>query len=227
MKFILVIGTGRSGSTTLQRIINTIPKACICGENKGYIFSLLEAYSNLNEVHKQQKHTESALKKTSSNNEIQANYTNIINYNVYPGSYNSMNAKALQLKIKEMIVASFKIDNQTEIIGFKEICLYNRFNLLDTFLSIFPDSKIILNIRNDVNSQSVSKWYKNNPNSKMNLINTNAQFINYNNAHKDTTFLLTFEDMFKVDHVKEMFKFLNQELNEDEYQYILDNKLDF
>jgi hypothetical protein len=37
MKFILICATGRSGSTTLQRIINTIEESNINGENLGAI----------------------------------------------------------------------------------------------------------------------------------------------------------------------------------------------
>ncbi len=32
-KIVLICATGRSGSTTMQRIINTIPNSNICGEN--------------------------------------------------------------------------------------------------------------------------------------------------------------------------------------------------
>ena len=46
-KIVLICATGRSGSTTLQRIINTIPNSNICGENYGAINSLLEFYFKL------------------------------------------------------------------------------------------------------------------------------------------------------------------------------------
>lgn len=32
-KIVLICATGRSGSTTMQRLINTIPNSNICGEN--------------------------------------------------------------------------------------------------------------------------------------------------------------------------------------------------
>ena len=46
-KIVLICATGRSGSTTLQRIINTIPNSNICGENYGAINSLLDFYVKL------------------------------------------------------------------------------------------------------------------------------------------------------------------------------------
>ena len=47
MKFILICATGRSGSTTMQRIVNAIPNSNICGENFGVINDLLKFYNNL------------------------------------------------------------------------------------------------------------------------------------------------------------------------------------
>lgn len=44
-KIVLICATGRSGSTTMQRIINTIPGSNICGENYGAINSLLDFYN--------------------------------------------------------------------------------------------------------------------------------------------------------------------------------------
>jgi hypothetical protein len=46
-KIVLICATGRSGSTSLQRIINTIPNSNICGENNGAVNSLLEFYMKL------------------------------------------------------------------------------------------------------------------------------------------------------------------------------------
>ena len=46
-KIVLICATGRSGSTTMQRIINIIPNSNICGENFGAINSLLEFYKRI------------------------------------------------------------------------------------------------------------------------------------------------------------------------------------
>jgi hypothetical protein len=44
MKFILICATGRSGSTTIQRIVNSLPNSNICGENFGAVNDLLKFY---------------------------------------------------------------------------------------------------------------------------------------------------------------------------------------
>ena len=46
-KIILVCAVARSGSTTLQLLLNTIPNSNICGENNGAISHLLEFYKQI------------------------------------------------------------------------------------------------------------------------------------------------------------------------------------
>ena len=76
---ILICATGRSGSTTMMRLLNTIPNTNICGENFGAINSLLEFYRKI---------------KKSTMNNIPGHknpYTlnNIVNINMKPSWYNS------------------------------------------------------------------------------------------------------------------------------------------
>ena len=50
-QFIIIAAIGRSGSTTLQRIINTIENSNILGENNNFIANLLVAYKSLKRPH--------------------------------------------------------------------------------------------------------------------------------------------------------------------------------
>ena len=52
MEIIIICATGRSGSTTLQRIINTIEKSIITGEKWGAINDLLKCYHNIKKTNK-------------------------------------------------------------------------------------------------------------------------------------------------------------------------------
>ena len=78
-KVILICATGRSGSTTMQRIINTIPNSNICGENYGALNSLLEFYHRI-------KYTTANYVPGHLN---PASYDDIISKNVKPAWYNS------------------------------------------------------------------------------------------------------------------------------------------
>ena len=52
-KFIIICATGRSGSTTLQRIVNTIKDSNISGESWSTIINLLECYHNIKKTNNQ------------------------------------------------------------------------------------------------------------------------------------------------------------------------------
>ena len=78
-KIVLICATGRSGSTTMQRIINTIPGSNICGENYGAINSILDFYNKL--------HATSRDYVPGHYNP--ASYEDIVSKNVKPAWYNS------------------------------------------------------------------------------------------------------------------------------------------
>jgi hypothetical protein len=80
-KILLICATGRSGSTTMQRIINTIPNSNICGENNGAINSLLEFYIRL----------KITTKDYVPGHLIPATFEDIVSKNVKPSWYNSYN----------------------------------------------------------------------------------------------------------------------------------------
>lgn len=51
-KIILIVSSERSGSTTLQRLLNTIPESNVTGENNNAIVDLLKAFKSLKELEK-------------------------------------------------------------------------------------------------------------------------------------------------------------------------------
>ena len=89
-KIVLICATGRSGSTTMQRIINSVPNSNICGENFGAINSLLEFYKRI---------------KTTTFEYVPghlrpASYEDIISKDVKPSWYNSYNFQQTVSMIK-------------------------------------------------------------------------------------------------------------------------------
>ena len=97
-KIVLICAVGRSGSTTTQRMLNTIPNSNICGENMGAINSLLEFYKRL---------------KITTNDFVPghfkpASYEIIIDKKVKPAWYNSYNFVQITNMIRSTIIALFK-----------------------------------------------------------------------------------------------------------------------
>jgi hypothetical protein len=217
-KIVLICATGRSGSTTLQRIINTIPNSNICGENYGAINSLIEFYVKLHATSRDQV----------PGHYTPASYEDIISKNVKPAWYNSYQMPEMEQKIRDIIIAMLKKDSNTKLWGFKEIRYDNkRYNFIKHFKELFPQTKVIIQIRENTGAQSQSSWYKNNTNSANNLNNYNKELWNFYNQNKDWCYFTSFEKMFDKNNLENIFYFIGCRENYDEnkVQYALDNNL--
>lgn len=217
-KIVLICATGRSGSTTMQRIINTIPNSNICGENYGAINSLLEFYKKI---------------KHSSVNYIPGHfnpvsYCEIVKKNIKPSWYNSYNYNQIVQILRSMIINMFKNKTTTNIWGFKEIRYDNgNIKLIEDFKELFPQTKVIIQIRENINEQSNSGWHKDDTNSKIYLTKLNRELIHFYNRHKDYCYLTSFERMFDKTNLKNIFIFINciNSYNEEKINEVLNNNI--
>ena len=217
-KIVLICASGRSGSTSMQRIINTIPNSNICGENYGAINSLLEFYRRI---------------KYSSSKNIPghfnpASYENIISKNIKPSWYNSYNYAQIVHIIKMTIVNMFKKNNENDLWGFKEIRYDSgNINYIKDFKELFPQTKVIIQIRENILAQSNSGWYQNNKNAIPFLNKTTKELIKFGNENKEWCFLTSFERMFNIDNLKNIFYFIGygEKFNEIKVKEILNNNI--
>jgi hypothetical protein len=217
-KIVLICATGRSGSTTMQRIINTIPNSNICGENYGAINSLLDFYIRI---------------KKSSINYVPghfnpASYNKIISKNIKPSWYNSYNYNQIVQTIRTIIINMFKNETTTNLWGFKEI-RYDNGNIkyIPIFKELFPQTKVILQIRENLNQQSNSGWHKGDKNAKNNLLNFNKELVEFYNNNRDYCYLTSFERMFDQTNLKNIFIFINciDNYNEEKINEVLNNNI--
>ena len=173
-KIILICATGRSGSTTLQRILNTIPNSNFCGENFGALNSLLEFYKKLkyaaiNNVPGKFKPT---------------NYETLIKNKIKPAWYNSYNFDVTVQNIKTLITNLFKNSEDTTVWGFKEIRYDNgKIHLIKEFKELFPQTKVIIQLR-DMKSQMKSGWFKYDRNAANYLSKMNLELYKFYNERK-------------------------------------------
>ena len=217
-KIILICATGRSGSTTLQRIINTIPNSNICGENNGALNNLLEFYKNI---------------KYSTINFIPGHlipvcYEKIIEAQIKPSWYNSYDFQQITNTIKLLITQMFKNSETTTIWGFKEIRYFNgNINLIKEFKELFPQTKVIIQVKIDIQTQSKSGWFKNDTNSINTLKKYNKELYDFYLGNRSYCFFTTFEKMFDHENIKNIFKFIDCEeyYNVENITQILENNL--
>ena len=217
MKFILICATGRDGSTTLQRIINSIPNSNITGEKSGAIENLLLCYKNI-------KYT---TKMTPTKYNIFLSYDKIKNKNIKPSWYNSYDYKEVINNIKNTII-SILINNsnkELQILGYKEIRWFNNLDLLDEFLELFPNTKIICHLSDNLDKQIQSGWWKKDLDlSREYLSKYNEQLITYASKNKNC-YLSYMKNLFNIDEIKKIFLFLDEPFDEKEYNFIINNNL--
>jgi hypothetical protein len=202
-KIVLICASGRSGSTTLQRILNSIPNSNICGENMGAINSLLEFYKRL---------------KTTSFDYVPGHlnptsYDTIISKNIKPSWYNSYNFKQIAHQIRTTIRLMFKNNDKTVLWGFKEIRYdgknNNYISLIKEFIELFPKTKVIIHIREDISKQSKSSWLAQDKNSFQYLKNLHTELITFYYENRRYCYLSTFEKMFDINSLKQLFTFID------------------
>jgi hypothetical protein len=217
-KIVLICATGRSGSTTMQRIINTIPNSNICGENFGAVNSLLAFYRRL---------------KHASDNFIPGrfnpkSYEELVDINFKPSWYNSFNFDEVVNNIKLLITNLFKNSQSTNVWGFKEI-RYDGENIkyMKEFKELFPQTKVIIQIRQNILAQSKSSWHKNNKKAIVDLYKQNNNLLNFYNKNKSYCYFSTFEKMFDKNNIKNIFNFIecDEHYNEKKVDEILKNNL--
>jgi hypothetical protein len=217
-KIVLICATGRSGSTTMQRIINTIPGSNICGENYGAINSILDFYNKL--------HCTSRDYVPGHYNP--ATYEDIVSKNVKPAWYNSYKIQEMEDQIRKLIITMFKNKPETKLWGFKEIRYDNkRIHLIKYFKSLFPQTKVIIQIRGNLHAQSKSGWHKDDKNAISYLSQMNKELFDFYNQNKDWCYFTTFENMFDRNNLQNIFSFIDcrEKYDEDKVTEVLNNNI--
>lgn len=143
---IILLSPGRSGSTLLQRIVNTSEKVIIWGEHNGFLSQVAASYFNITCSQQMEKLYYSKLDEIQP--EIITNsycdYDKNINW---LNSFNKENNKTIYRNF------IFSILNQNITVnekrwGFKEIRYSINDQTVDMITDLFPDSKFIFSIRN-------------------------------------------------------------------------------
>ncbi len=212
---IILACQGRSGSTTLMRIMNSVSGCNICGENWNMIGSLLDFYENM--------------KRTTR----QPGYTREYNGNSFCSWYNVFDPVALTEDVKKLIRAVYESE-RFDHWGFKEI----RFGLedyglmetrLNNFAELFPEVRIVFLVRNDVESQLNSGWWADDKEESRKILNDQLRnFSRYSQTYPLRSYMLSMESMLKLDDsFRGLSDFLGIKFDEGKISDILRNKVDY
>jgi len=149
-KQLFVIGTGRSGTTLIQRVINTFPNTIIWGEHAGFLRQLSELYYFLKD--------NSSLHEFSYNNEVPdekkfdlSSYNNSKVWQAWINWYRPADLNSIFRRIAEEIFCPDEFETLS-IWGFKEIRYGPDDRVLDFLLEIYPDAVFLFITRDSLNT---------------------------------------------------------------------------
>ena len=179
-KPVFVFATGRSGSTTVMRMLNTIPGAHICGETMGALGFLSAFYE--------------ALEKTRAHGD--SVYPLNISAKLWaPGEFpawsNSFKLQDVLRDSRVLVRNLFRRDARDTMWGSKDIrhhCGHSRLLKL-----LFPHVRIIYPYRQSIEKQKLSAWYSGDQSAATTLAKENADLIKCHQANRDWTFLSNLE----------------------------------
>jgi hypothetical protein len=127
-----------------------------------------------------------------------------------------------------LIATLFKNSETTNIWGFKEIRYDNgNINYIKEFKELFPQTKVIIQVRANIQAQSQSSWLKKDKNAIQHLNKLNNEFYHFYNQNQSWCYFTTFEKMFDMENIKKIFQFIDceQHYNENTIKQILDNNI--
>jgi hypothetical protein len=122
----------------------------------------------------------------------------------------------------------FKKDSNTLLWGFKEIRYdNNRVNLLKYFKQLFPQTKVIIQLRENIQAQSKSSWHRNDKNAIVYLTKMNRELIKFYRQNSSFCYLTSFERMFDKKNLKNIFQFIEcgEHFDETKVDAILKNNI--
>mmetsp|Transcript_36546 Transcript_36546/g.66973 ORF Transcript_36546/g.66973 Transcript_36546/m.66973 type:complete len:306 (-) Transcript_36546:101-1018(-) len=186
-RWLFVIGTGRSGSTSVMSMLNAIPGIHLSGENWAAMESLQEFYDRV----------------------LKTNGT----ANSGAWAREEFSATSVLCKMQAVMKAFIAPMPNSTLIGFKEI----RHDTpdLDFFEKLFPCARYIINYRSDTEAQAASQAthlsrHLELDDLELDLANKTAHLRSWSERHTDDSFPIILED-FSVDTFNNLLDWLGIE----------------
>lgn len=215
--FVFIVTYGRSGSTLLQKILNSIPGYCVRGENANGLFHIYQAWREMT-----QARAILALRRRKQASSIDHPWhgAELINPDTL--------ARAL---VKTFVDEVLNLPNDTRVGGFKEIRWHKSAEQFPDFMrfvhAYFPNAKVIVNTR-DLDAVARSGWWaKQKPHQvKAVLSAANTMFAAYREEFPEASISLHYDDYTgNPDAFVPLFDFLGESFDRDAIKAILDTPL--
>lgn len=211
---VLIVTYGRSGSTLLMGLLNSIDGYLIRGENKNAFVGLYETWNSLQmaeELH-------------GGRHDLGTRHPWFNGFS-WPAIHQQMVALT-----REILCG----DQQPRVYGFKEIRYvpdpadgkwltdYESFAAYVDFLrTLLPNCHVLINTR-DVEATLRSGWWSRNPDNSRRLIETGLEWFARYQSTREQCFSVTYEDLVgRSQRLQELFDFLGETIDEQAVNQVL------
>lgn len=215
---VFIVTYGRSGSTLLQYLLNSIDGYCIRGENNNALATLAQAWRSIGDCQHLKNMVRSGVKTVARDPWFGAE-------NIDERSYGQALAQAFTAEIIDPPPG-------TRVAGFKEIRWasppVDLPSVLDFTFRFFPNARFVFNTRDHDEVARSGWWAKQNPKEvKARLSEADAAFRSYMAQYPDRGVHVHYND-YVVDHnaLKPMFDFLGEAWKTDQVTAIMRQRLD-
>ncbi|WP_353570636.1 sulfotransferase [Candidatus Albibeggiatoa sp. nov. BB20] len=211
---LLIITYGRTGSTLLQGVLNSVDGVLIRGENNNLIFHLFQSYKTILQNKQEQKYENKAV--AASNHPWYG--ANLPDESLFLNHIQSM--------LHDLLLADKIADSNIECYGFKEIryidIAENLLEYLDFLNKVFPNVAFIFNTR-QIDDVMKSGWWKNQSPEEIKHKMTQIEhlFNQYAETHANC-FQICYEDVVaNGDKVQALFEFIGAEYSSSQIDQVL------
>ena len=216
-KSVFIVTYGRSGSTLLQNLLNSLPGYLIRGENENLISPLAEAWS--------------IVKKSEQGNRMRTNGLITTSQNPWFG-YEAVSEKILGEELASSFTnAVLRPNDDTRVIGFKEIRWHTDpelFTIIMSFLyRFFPKAQFIFNTRNHDEVVRSGWWkYMDEKKVRQQLIQAEDLYLNFAAANSNRCIALHYNNYIEdTNSWRSLFDFLAEPFDMEIVNKVLDIKL--
>lgn len=216
--FLFIVTYGRSGSTMLQNLVNSIPGYEIRGENNNALYHLSRSYWAIVDSEPM-----AALRRSGGVSEQTHPWFGA--EKAFPKAYGRMLAQTFVRSI-------LKPSEGTRVSGFKEIRFHNHPEdfraYLDFIAEYFPNARFLFNTRDHGSVAKSGWWAKHNP-AHVDRVLTEAEalFDDYIARSPHRCFRLHYDDYVgRPEAMRPLFRFLGEPFDLDVVSKVMEQRLD-
>ncbi len=214
LDYLVVLTYGRSGSTLLQGLLNSIPGYLIRGENRQVLRHLWEADRTLRQERQKQQRW---LARNAPGEELPPTHA-FYGIDGYP------RRKALRLARRYAVQTLFRPEPETRVAGFKEIrwAEPDAAEFVGWLREVFPGVRFVVNTRN-LDDVAKSAWWADDPEARGRLAAAEERLLAIGDDLGEAAYRVHYDDYVgRPDELAGLFSWLGEDFDRQAVADVMD-----